>query len=114
MPIKTTELWEGNPMGGSQLPQAGGQFRILLVSNSGAPFVENDCRILSESGACDLLIYRGRIDLPRLLAMSLRANLVVCWFVLGYATTATLFWLLARIPLFMVRGVWDWAELDEI
>ena len=114
MPIKTTELWEGNPMGGSQLPQAGGQFRILLVSNSGAPFVENDRRILSESGACDLLIYRGRIDLPRLLAMILRADLVVCWFVLGYATTATLIGLLARIPTLLVAGGWDVVGLDEI
>ena len=101
-------------MGGSQLSQAKGQFRILLVSNSDAPFVENDRRILSGLGACDLLIYRGRTDLPRLLAMTLRADLVVCWFVLGYATTATLIGLLARVPTLLVAGGWDVVALDEI
>src|SRR3972149_4342327 len=88
--------------------------RILLVSNLDAPFVVNDAPILRELGEMEFLLYRGRRDFPKLVVSIARADVVVCWFVLGYAFSAVVLGRLLRIPTVLVAGGWDVATVPTI
>ena len=88
--------------------------RSLLVSNLDAPFVRNDIPILEELGSVRFLRYRGRRDLPRLMLALTRADVVVCWFVLGYAFTSVALGRILGTPTVLVAGGWDVAMVPEI
>lgn len=88
--------------------------RILLVASHLASFIEQDRKILEEVGDVSLLLYRGRSHLPRLLWSILTSDIVVCWFVLGYAASSV--WIARRLrkPTVLVAGGWDVSALPEL
>lgn len=88
--------------------------RILLVASHAGSFVEQDRHLLAELGDVDLLTYRGKRDLLRLIWAALRADILVCWFVLGYATTSV--WISRRLrkKTILIAGGWDVAAMPEI
>ena len=88
--------------------------RILLVSNLDATFVRNDFQALAELGDFQFLLYHGRISFAQLILSVFRASAIVCWFVLGYATTAVFLGQLLRKPVILVVGGWDVASDPEI
>lgn len=97
--------------GGKGIPR---RPKILLVSNVDAPFVQADRDILGELGDVRFLDYRGRRSLGRLVLEVATADLTVCWFVLGYATTAVLLGSLLSKPTILIAGGWDVAAVPEI
>lgn len=88
--------------------------RFLLVSDSASRFVLQDQEILQNLGNTSTLFYRGKRDLFRLAIEILRADLVLCWFALGYATTSTLLGRVLGKPTIIVTGGWDVVALPEI
>lgn len=88
--------------------------RILLVSSGLSTFVEQDRSLLGEVGNVDLLLYRGKRDLASLFGRVARSDVVVCWFVLGYATTAVAISLVFGKPTLLIAGGWDVATVPEI
>ncbi len=84
--------------------------RILLISNIDAPFVSNDVRILGGLGRVTFLHYRRRADLFRLLRLVVSSDVVVCWFVLGYATASVLIGRSIGTPTVLIAGGWDVAS----
>jgi len=88
--------------------------RVLLVSNLDASFVSLDREILAEIGDVRHLIYRGRRQLPQLALQIARADLIMCWFVLGYATTSVLLGRALRKPVVLIPGGWDVRLIPEI
>jgi len=88
--------------------------RILLVSNLDAPFVSQDREILKEMGSVHHMIYQGRTQLPELIWAITRSDVIVCWFVLGYATTSVLMGKILGKPVVLVPAGWDARLVPEI
>jgi len=88
--------------------------QILVVANVNAPYVHEDLQILEELGPTRFLFYRGRRDLPRLIRSMIKADLVICWFALGYATTCALVAKALRIPCVIIVGGWDVVSSAEL
>ena len=88
--------------------------RILVVSDADSSFVRTDVELLGAFGDVDFFRYRGRKDLLRLLAAIVGADLIVAWFVLGFATTSVLLGRLLRTPVILVVGGWDVVAVPEI
>lgn len=88
--------------------------KILVVSNIRRPFVTEDVGLLSRIGATRLLVYRGRRDLPRLAASIMASDVVVCWFVLGYAFTSVALGSLFHKRTLLIAGGWDVVGIPEL
>ncbi|HLB69044.1 MAG TPA: glycosyltransferase family 4 protein [Thermoplasmata archaeon] len=89
-------------------------YRVLVVSNVDAPYVRDDCAILGALGPVEFLRYRGRRDLGRLAIASLRSDIIVSWFAIGYATTAVLLGRVLRTPTVVIAAGWDVMALPEL
>ena len=88
--------------------------RIILISNIDSPYVRGDVAILEDVGDTQLILYDGRKRLPDLLRSLPRADLVVDWFALGYATTSVLVARALHIPIVVIAGGWDVVAAPEL
>lgn len=87
---------------------------MLFVYSIDAAFVQTDRSLLGAFSNVVPFLFRGSIDYPRLIVEIAKADLVYCWFALGFSAVATTVARVMGRKSIVVAGGWDVTRAPEI
>ena len=88
--------------------------RVLYVYSVDASFVRTDLAILSSISKVEPVQFRGKSSYPAIARGILRADIVVCWFALGFALFSSLVGGIMGRRSVVISGGWDVEAIPEI